>query len=122
MGPYSFLKHRVKVDPRFTADGQRVQYREYTYHLPVAPGTNISVFNADGSITDFGPARPSTDVITTLNLALVGATAAIRALPNRDAQRWLQVLAETVEGWGDDRIHGLFSTRSVGVSYSVCAV
>lgn len=96
LGPYTYVKHRVKRHVWFSPDG-RVKFKEYSYHLPAPELTN-------GSLDD---------LVTTLNIPLVGALEVVGSLSHSQATRWLQLLVSLIESFQDDRIKGLFTTRTV---------
>jgi lysosome membrane protein 2/scavenger receptor class B protein 1 len=99
VGPYTYTKHSQKLNVSFSADNASVAFNEFFYHLP-APE-----LSCDGS--------PALDAITTLNLPLIGAVEAIRGHFGARWAPWVQLLARLVEGWGDKRVKGLFTTRTV---------
>eukprot|EP00887_Chlorella_sp_A99_P005592 scaffold1.g5592.t1 len=138
LGPYTFLKHRQKLNVTFSPDGQRVSFQEYAFHLGADEGR-------DGDERGGGGARggeragggggggrgrragapPSMDDrVTTLNIPLAGKRAralaggaaleAIIGFGPSAAAKWLELLAGLVEKWGDHQVQGLFTTRTVG--------
>lgn len=97
LGPYTFRKVKRKIRVKFSADNTTVSFRELSTYVPIPEATN-------GSLDD---------PVTTLNLPLIGAIEAIHARFSTRIAPWLQFLARLIEGWGDSRIQGLFTTRTV---------
>ena len=59
------------------------------------------------------PAHPAAAAISTTTCRCAGALEAIHALPFYESHAVLDLLAALVEGWGDARVRGLFTTRPV---------
>ena len=97
LGPYTFRKVKRKVRVKFSTDNTTVSFRELSTYVAIPEATN-------GSLDD---------PVTTLNLPLIGAIEAIHARFSTRIAPWLQLLARLIEGWGDSRIQGLFTTRTV---------
>jgi len=96
IGPYAFYRHRRKLDVQFSPDNSTVSFNEFEYLTPCPEHSN-------GTLDDD---------ITTLNIPLVGAIEAIQARASSMIAPWLLLLARLVEGWGDPRVAGLFTTRT----------
>lgn len=97
LGPYTFHKVKRKIRVKFSIDNTTVSFRELSTYIPLPRATN-------GSLDDS---------VTTLNLPLIGAIEAIHARFSTRIAPWLQFLARLIEGWGDSRVQGLFTTRTV---------
>ena len=98
VGPYTFTKYHRKVNVSFSEDNLTVYYNEF---FSLHPVPELTVGSLD-------------DLVTTLNVPLIGAIEAIMAKAPSRFSSWLQYLARLVEGWRDPRVQGLFTTRPVG--------
>ncbi|KAL4431087.1 hypothetical protein ABPG75_006343 [Micractinium tetrahymenae] len=97
VGPYVFAKSRRRRGATFVRGGGAVRYHNYEYHT---------------FVPELSSGSPD-DRVTTLNVPLVGALEVIQSKAGSKVGYLLKLLASLVEGWGDRRVHGLFTTRTV---------
>lgn len=98
VGPYVYAKSRRRRGAAFVRGGGAVQYHNYEYHT---------------FVPEMSSGSPE-DRVTTLNVPLVGALEVIQSKAGSRVGYVLKLLASLVEGWGDSRVRGLFTTRTVG--------
>ncbi|KAL4421970.1 hypothetical protein ABPG77_010993 [Micractinium sp. CCAP 211/92] len=96
-GPYVYAKSRRRRGATFVRSGGAVRYHNYEYHT---------------FVPEMSRGSPE-DRVTTLNVPLVGALEVIESKAGSRVGFLLKLLAGLVEGWGDSRVRGLFTTRTV---------
>ncbi len=98
-GPYVFQKKRTRANVEWTDDGETVMFiqgDEYTF----VESTSVGKLN---------------DTVVTLNIPLVGVVETIlHRYPSGKVSEMLQMVAHTVESWGDEGVSGIFMRRQIG--------
>lgn len=97
VGPYTFVKKRPRGGIEWSKDGKSVAFLEGTEHYFVR---NLSVGGLD-------------DVMTTLNIPLVGALEVVMARSPSRVSPVLQLVLRVLEAWSDKHMTGIFTSRSV---------
>eukprot|EP00890_Picochlorum_soloecismus_P006365 jgi/Picsp_1/672/NSC_00667-R1_scavenger receptor class member 2 len=97
VGPYTFVKKRPRGEIEWSKDGKSVEFLEGTEHYFLR---NLSVGGLD-------------DVMTTLNIPLVGALEVVMARSPSRVSPVLQLVLRILEGWSDKHMTGIFTSRSV---------
>ncbi|KAG1668840.1 hypothetical protein FOA52_004935 [Chlamydomonas sp. UWO 241] len=97
VGPFTYAKVKRKIYTWWDRAGG-VEVKEWDYYVPV-PG-----------LVD-APA-PSTAIVTTLNMALIGVVEGIHAAYGPSYARWLDWVAYALAEFSDGHVDGLFTRRS----------
>ncbi|GLI63214.1 hypothetical protein VaNZ11_006070 [Volvox africanus] len=97
VGPLTYVKSRVRLDPRWNAYG-RVTVKEWDYHI---------------FVPELSAASPDNEIVT-LNLPLVGVLEILHSYSSTAVQPLLDVLVGVLSKWRDEHVDGLFTRRTAG--------